>query len=65
MSRETALIGLGVLIALAPYLGLPLSILGIVLPVLGLIVAAVGATLRGRNGHALVPQHTVHEAPDA
>jgi hypothetical protein len=48
MSRENVLIMLGVLVALSPYLGLPLSVLGIILPILGLLIIGIGVTLRIR-----------------
>lgn len=68
MTRESVLIALGVVIALTPYFGLPLSLLGILLPVLGLVVAAIGATLRVRQNRIMrestrvVP---VYETPEA
>lgn len=66
MSRETILIALGVLVALSPYLGLPLSLLAILLPVLGLSIIAIGVTQRMRANatqHLIRPH--VYEAPEA
>ncbi len=40
------LIALGLLIALAPFLGIPLSILRFLLPLVGLFVAVIGYLLR-------------------
>ena len=67
MSRESILIALGVLIALTPYSGLPLSILAFVLPVLGLLVGAIGMTLRVRHTRAVRQAEVVpvYEAPEA
>ena len=60
MTRESILIALGVLIAAAPYLGLPLSLLGILLPILGLLVAAIGVSQRTRKREV-----SVYDAPEA
>lgn len=49
MSRPTVLIILGILIALTPYSGLPLSILSFVLPLLGLAVIGVGLVERAER----------------
>lgn len=71
MSRETALIVLGVLVALSPYLGLPLSILGIVLPILGLVILGIGVTLRmrvvqsTRSDVVQIQTVSAHDAPEA
>jgi hypothetical protein len=71
MSRETILIALGVLIAITPYLGLPLKVLGILLPILGLITAFIGFTLRSRNLVQVLPREAperivpVYETPEA
>jgi hypothetical protein len=46
MKRENVLIALGVLVAISPYLGIPLSILGIALPVLGLFIIVIGIMMR-------------------
>ena len=40
---------LGALVALSPYLGLPLSMLGVILPLIGLVVVAIAFTIRQRN----------------
>ena len=50
---------LGILVALSPYLGLPLSTLAVILPVLGLAIAAIGLSLKMRErerGSAVVQQ---------
>lgn len=61
MARELLLITLGILIALSPYLGLPLWILNILLPVFGIAVAAIGfvarANLKRRDGTASLPSY--------
>lgn len=49
MSRPTVLIILGILTALTPYSGLPLSILNFVLPLLGLAVIGVGLVERAER----------------
>ena len=49
MTREQVLILLGILVALSPYIGLPLSILGFVLPVLGLMIVGIGVLLRRKD----------------
>ncbi|MBP9816777.1 MAG: hypothetical protein KBD05_02010 [Candidatus Pacebacteria bacterium] len=48
MSRAGTLILLGILIALTPFIGLPLSLLAWVLPILGLLVLLTGVALRRR-----------------
>lgn len=48
MTRESFLILLGVLVALSPFLGLPLTWLAVLLPLLGLITLGIGYTLRAR-----------------
>jgi hypothetical protein len=48
MSRESILMILGVLVAVSPWSGVPLSILAWILPVLGLAVVFIGFTLRTR-----------------
>jgi VIT1/CCC1 family predicted Fe2+/Mn2+ transporter len=64
MTRESVLVILGVLVALTPYAGLPLSILEIVLPVLGLLIVAIALTLRARNAHRQAEVVPVYEAPE-
>lgn len=49
MTRESVLIVLGVLIALAPWSGVPLSTLSWVLVLLGLLVIGIAVTLRARS----------------
>lgn len=46
MSAHRILILLGILIALAPFIGVPLSFLRWLLPLLGLGIGAVGYVLR-------------------
>ncbi|MDB4992527.1 MAG: hypothetical protein JWL75_772 [Parcubacteria group bacterium] len=53
MSRERILIGLGVLILISPWSGLPLTWLMWILPVLGLAVIVIGFTLLTRNKEVL------------
>lgn len=66
MTRESVLIALGVVIALTPYLGLPLTLLSILLPVLGLVVAAIGVTQRARRNHTgEVHEVATYDAPEA
>lgn len=69
MKREHVLIVLGVLVAISPYLGVPLSILGFILPVLGLLVIIVGVMIRRTNQLSL--RHAaseralpIHEVPE-
>jgi hypothetical protein len=63
MSRALMLIIVGALVMVAPFSGLPMSILSFILPVLGLIALAVGVSykrerlLRGRTASSS------HEAP--
>ncbi len=64
MTRESILIALGILVALTPYSGLPLSLLAIVLPVLGLLIAAIGATLRVRKRGTRSDVVTVYESTE-
>lgn len=49
MSRESLLILLGVLVALSPFLGIPLSLLAWILPVLGLVTLGIGVSLRAER----------------
>lgn len=70
MKRENVLIALGILVAVSPYLGVPLSILGFVLPILGLLVIIVGVMIRRTNQLSL--RHVaseralpIHESPEA
>lgn len=57
MAREVTLIILGVLVALSPYLGLPVRALAVLLPVLGLIIAVLGLIARTRlvQSRSVVP----------
>ncbi|MDB5190408.1 MAG: hypothetical protein JWN49_734 [Parcubacteria group bacterium] len=52
MSRESILMILGILVAISPWSGLPLSILAWILPLLGLAITFIGFTLRTR-AHAV------------
>lgn len=73
MSRAGTLILLGILIALTPFIGLPLSILAWVLPILGLMVLLTGVSLRRRmqaeeraaEPPAAAPSFDIHEPPQA
>lgn len=49
MKREHVLIALGILVAISPYLGVPLSILAIALPILGLLIVIIGVMIRRTN----------------
>ncbi len=49
MSREPLLIVLGLVVAVAPFVGLPLLWLSILFPVCGLLVALIGLTLARRK----------------
>lgn len=62
MSRETTLMLLGVLIVIAPFVGLPLSVLSFVLPVLGFCVALVGILMR--IARPSEPRATPHESEE-
>ncbi|KND50774.1 MAG: hypothetical protein ABA06_04790 [Parcubacteria bacterium C7867-001] len=55
MTRETALIALGVLIMLTPFIGLPVSWRAYIVPVLGLLVVLVAVTLRARRMRTVAP----------
>jgi hypothetical protein len=46
MSRESTLILVGVLVALAPFSGLPHSWLAVILPFLGIVAGGIGYALR-------------------
>jgi len=59
------LIILGVLVALAPFYGIPMSILAFILPVLGLVVAAIGISLRAGRPASARPAPPSHEATEA
>jgi len=57
MSRSLMLIVLGALTMLAPFSGLPMSILAWILPVFGLCAVAIGVSYRRRQA-----QSAPHEA---
>jgi TRAP-type C4-dicarboxylate transport system permease small subunit len=46
MKRESFLVVLGVVIAISPFVGLPLSWLMYILPILGLLIVVIGISLR-------------------
>lgn len=46
MSRALMLLILGILVMLAPFSGLPMSILAWILPVLGALVLAIGVSYK-------------------
>lgn len=48
MSRTYMLVVLGILVAAAPFSGLPISWLGILLPVIGIGIAVIGMSLIAR-----------------
>lgn len=49
MSRSSVLIFLGVMVALAPFLGLGSSVLSVLLPVIGLLIAGIAITFRPKR----------------
>ena len=49
MSRESTLILLGILVALTPFVGLPLLWRAILLPIFGALVVLIGITLRAHK----------------
>ena len=49
MSNSTALITLGILTFLAPFSGLPYSVLNILLPLFGIAVFAIGFSMRAKR----------------
>mgnify|MGYP001565215823 CR=1 FL=1 len=49
MSREPLLVVLGIVVAVAPFIGLPLLWLSILFPLCGLLVALIGFTLTRRK----------------
>lgn len=62
MSHEGTLTLLGVLILLAPFLGLPYSWLMVILPLAGLSIITLSIILRARGlKEVVVHTHTVHE----
>ncbi len=58
MSRESLLIMLGLVVGVAPFVGLPLLWLSIVFPVCGLLVALIGFSLTRRTS---VPKQSTYE----
>ncbi len=62
MSRSLMLIVLAVLIILAPFSGLPMSILTWILPVLGFVLLAIGISYK-RTGVSKSSVEPIHEAP--
>ncbi|MEK7201650.1 MAG: hypothetical protein AAB737_03385 [Patescibacteria group bacterium] len=59
MSREPILIYLGVLVAVTPFIGLPLSWLSFLLPICGALIAFIGITLTRRKRMSTLPAHEV------
>jgi hypothetical protein len=49
MSRENLLIIFGLVVALAPFMGLPISWLSVLLPLCGVMVVIIGWTVRSRR----------------
>lgn len=49
MSYGTILIGIGVVVALAPFSGLPYSLLSILFPALGALVIILGTVVRKKQ----------------
>jgi hypothetical protein len=59
MSRESLLIAIGIVVALSPFLGIPLWLLSIILPLLGLGVVAFAISMRTRTKRV----RDLHPAP--
>lgn len=59
MSREPLLFILGLVVAISPFVGLPLLWLSVLLPVCGLAIALIGFTLVRRKSQ----QQTIYEIP--
>jgi TRAP-type C4-dicarboxylate transport system permease small subunit len=57
MSRESTVILLGVLVAVSPFTGLPLSLLSWVLPILGALLVLIGITLRALSARTSTHAH--------
>lgn len=49
MTREGTLIMLGILVAVLPFIGLPLSLLHWLIPIVGLLISVVGLSLRKKR----------------
>lgn len=63
MSRESTVILFGFLVAVSPFIGLPLSILSFVLPILGALIVLIGITLRALSvKSSATPHETESEA---
>lgn len=60
MSRASSLILLGILVALSPFIGLPLSVLAWILPILGIMIVLTGISFRVRR-----PREEASPAPVA
>ena len=60
MSRESLLILVGILVALSPFVGLPLVWLAFVTPFLGAVVVLIGFSLVSRKRNMQSPPY---EAP--
>jgi drug/metabolite transporter (DMT)-like permease len=64
MSRASILMLIGILVALSPHVGLPLSILAFVLPIAGALIAALAYTLRPRRAaQEVVPAQVLSYEP--
>lgn len=55
MSRESVLIVVGILVAISPFSGLPVSWLVWILPIMGAIVAVIGMTYKAQSVLATIP----------
>jgi hypothetical protein len=55
MSRENVLVLLALIVALTPFLGIPLAWLSILLPILALLIAGIAYSLRARRLNATAP----------
>ncbi len=63
MSKEGTLITLGVLVAISPFLGLPLSWLSFFLPVMGTITLFIGYLIRRDHVASHTRLQTVQDTP--
>lgn len=62
MSRERALMLLGILVLVSPFVGLPLAILTWILPLLGGLVLGIGASYSMRRRNMQRAQQALHAA---
>lgn len=65
MSRESLLIIVGILVALSPFVGLPLVWLAFVAPLLGAVIVLIGFSLVSRKRDMQRPTHEASESDNA